>query len=307
MGTKLLYLQLPIEHYLRKKEAITTIATALRSGHLSIMLGAGVSKNANSKFPSWIEIVRNISNNVGCNFDEDRKNDNTYLLSQIELVKAKYRAENKYLENVTNALYAGVEYDNSVLELKLLIAIGSMMMVSINRNSREFVNFNFDDLFEWYLEYYGYNIQIISSSTSIIGDAKSVIYHPHGFLPKKKKFQIHRSRELTFSLDEYDKAMRLDGEWSIILKKILSSKLVLMIGLSGEDSHIRSMCSYVYNDLLKKERPLGFIILPDNENNRRAETLNLQRGLIHLYIEHDQLSEEILYICRRSQDIEEDD
>ena len=73
MGTKLPYLQLPIEHYLRKKEAITTIATALRSGHLSIMLGAGVSKNANSKFPSWIEIVRNISNNVGCNFDEDRK------------------------------------------------------------------------------------------------------------------------------------------------------------------------------------------------------------------------------------------
>jgi len=301
------YLRLPISQYLHKEIAITTIATALNSGHISIFLGAGISKSANPDFPSWSELVRIISQNGGIKFDENKKDNNSYLLSQIELVKTKFTDNTDYLDCVKNALFSKVKYNNSLMNLKLLIAIGSLMMISINNKSSEFINFNFDDLFEWYLEYYSYSIQIVEDPTNMIGNANSIIYHPHGFLPKLKKFEGQKSNYLTFSLDDYDKAMRLDGEWSIVLKKILTSKLVIMIGLSGEDGHIRSMCSLVYEKILKKERPLGFIILPDTEENRQSEPLNLNRGLIHLYIEHDELAEILLKICRKSQGIEEDD
>ncbi|GHU63616.1 hypothetical protein FACS1894123_06720 [Bacteroidia bacterium] len=295
------YLSCPIESYLNKDAALDTVVSALDSGHLSILLGSGVSHSADDSFPSWTSLVERICKQSSVTFDNNKANDNSYLLKRAE--KVKTQAPNEYLDYVEQALYKDVAYNNSVLKKDLLIAIGSLIMISVSRNSKEFVNFNFDDLFEWYLEYYGNDIQIVSNPITLLGNTTSTIYHPHGFLPKEKKFINFKTKKILFSQNDYDVAMRLHSPWSTVLQRLFSSKLILMVGMSGEDAHFRTTCNFVYNDILEKKRPLGFLILPDNEESREDEDVNLQNGIVNLYLDLEKLPEIILEICRKAQKI----
>jgi hypothetical protein len=295
------YLSSPIESYLDKSTAIETIVSALDFGHLSLLMGSGVSHSAYESFPSWTQLVERICKKSAVDFDTNQAINNEYLLKKTSRVKLK--VPNEYISHVEASLYENAIYNNNILKKDLLIAIGSLIMISVSRNSREFVNFNFDDLFEWYLEYYGNEIQIVSDPITLLGDKTSIIYHPHGFLPKENKFNDFKTRFILFSQDDYDVAMRLHSPWSTVLQRIFSSKLILMIGMSGQDSHVRTTCKFVYDEILKKKRPLGFIILPNNDESKEDEDLNLQNGIVNLYLDLDKLPEIILEICRKAQRI----
>lgn len=293
------YLTHDFDYFSEKENAISTLANALNFGHLSILLGSGVSKSAISNFPNWIELVEGICTKAGITFDKTQSLNNTYLLERTELVKLNKPKE--YTNITKEALFNSIVYDNEVLKKDLLLSLGSLMMISINRGSGSFINFNFDDLFEWYLEYHGYGIQIVSDPISLTNNLKPTIYHPHGFLPLTPKYKNQENINLIFSKKDYLESMRLDTPWSTILQRILSSKFILMIGLSGEDMHIEATCLKIYNDVLKKQRYLGFIVLPDTDEAKEKEKYNLSNGLINLYINHKQLPKDLLKICRLSQ------
>jgi hypothetical protein len=294
------YLSSPIESYLDNSTAIDTIVSALDFGHLSILMGSGISHSAYDSFPSWETLVKRICEKSSVTFD-DSKVSNEYLLKQVE--KVKIEAKGQYIDYIEQSIYENVLYDNNVFKKDLLIAIGSMIMISVSRNSKEFVNFNFDDLFEWYLEYYGNNIQIVSDPITLLENTTSTIYHPHGFLPKENKFKELKTKKLLFSQTDYDEAMRLHSPWSTVLQRLFSSKLILMIGMSGQDSHVRATCKFVYDDILGKKRPLAFLILLDSDESREDEKINLQNGIVNIYLDLDKLPDTILNICRKAQKI----
>ena len=291
--------------YFEKATAHTALGTALDFGHLGCFIGAGISKSTKTNFPNWAGLVKSCCIKSNIKFDSNKRFYNEYLLKKTEEVKASLSKE-KYIELVKDALYEGVSYDNQLLHKDLLIALGSVLMISISRSSNNIINFNFDDLFEWYLEYHGYRIEIITDLSKLSGNSSVKIFHPHGFLPFLSKNNNYSTKNITFSLSEYDQANYIySNSWNEYLRFFMSSKLILMIGMSGDDSHIRSVANHVYSKILNKKRILGFIFLQDTEQNRESQLLNFQNGLINLYFkDFIDLPEYLLEICRISQNLQ---
>ncbi len=319
--------------YLVKDTAIETLAFALKSGCLTLFIGAGISKSASKEFPKWNELVMTCcaKNEIDFNIskagldENDTKNiNNEYLLKKMEEVKHKISNESLYINNVKEALYENIikdsdkdkdkdtkqeshndpTYDYVLMHKELLIAIGSIIMGSIRGNTDCVINYNFDDLFEWYLDQHGFKTQVISKFPCTIYKSDVNIYHPHGFLPLQKKYKGIETKKIVLSKNEYETVISEEvNPWNEFQRFILSTKLGLFIGMSGDDKHISSLCNYVYNKDVStnQKRILAFIILIDNEENRSNEQENLRRGLINTYIKnYSELPSMLLSICRKA-------
>jgi hypothetical protein len=302
------------ELYLIREKAIKTIAESLKYGYLTLFIGAGISKSATKEFPKWNELVNTCCHTKSINFDKKKaglvkKNDDiniNYLLSLMDEVKRNCSGDKEFNDLVSNSLYENVQYDYSLMSKDLLFAIGSIIMGSIRGNSDCVINYNFDDLFEWYLSQHGFKIQIISKFPTIITKSDVNIYHPHGFLPYLSKYNSHKTN-IVFTLSDYECIMSEQvNPWNEFQRNVLSSKLGLFIGLSGDDQHLNSLCSFVYNtqSYVNKKRILGFIILNDSPKNKSTENDNLGRGLINLYIkDFCDLPPLLLEICQRASEL----
>jgi hypothetical protein len=301
--------------YLDKAYAIDTIADSLKNGCLTLFIGAGISKAATKDFPKWNELVFSCCTKFRIDFDKakaglnlrGKKNiDNDYLLRKMEQVK--HRNPTDYTKIVKEALYDNnkVVYNN-LISKELLVAIGSIIMGSIRGNSDCVINYNFDDLFEWYLDQHGYRTQVISTFPSLILKSDVNIYHPHGFLPLQKKYENYETEKIIFSHDEYESIITDQVHpWNEFQRYILSSKLGLFIGMSGDDKHVSSLCNHVYTKeySINKKRILAFIILVDNKANREKEEENLRRGLVNLYINtYNELPNLLLSICQKAAEL----
>lgn len=296
--------------YLKEPLATRMLAEALKKGYLTLFIGAGISKSASDGFPRWHELVKYCCKISDVEFDikkarlgSDEECNTEYLLSKMEEVKSKIRDED-YIDIVKNSLYGDITYNYSLMGKDLLVALGSIIMGSIRGNADCVVNFNFDDLFEWYLDQYGFKTQVISNYPCIIGKSDVNIFHPHGFLPKLDNYKPFKTDRIVLSKDEYQKVIYEEvSPWNEFLRHLLSTKLTLFIGMSGDDPHINSLCNYVYTKetLICKKRILGFIILVDNIENRSKKDENLRRGLVNMYIkDYSELPEKLLSICKEA-------
>ena len=189
------------------------------------------------------------------------------------------------------------------MKTDLLIALGAIAMGSVRGSAKSIISYNYDDLLEWYLDFHGYKIQAVSSFPTLLQKSDVCIYHPHGFLPLEKKYADLKTNEVILSQRSYLDSFKQVDPWNEIQIAHLSSHLCLFIGLSGEDDHIEFLCNEAFKRVKQqKERPLiGYMVLLDNVKNREIEDINLNRGLINLYIkDYNGLPNMILDICRKA-------
>lgn len=281
--------------------SIEVLSDALTGGYLSLFIGTGISKFSTPQFSTWQNLVASCCKKALVTYDPAKFSPyaNDYLLDLIDEVEDKVDA-NEYLNIVNDCLYDGISYNISTLQTDLLIAVGSLIMGSIRGSATIVINYNFDDLIEWYLSYHGYRIEIISTYPDIIRASDVTIFHPHGFLPSQKKFEKFRTDKIIFSHRSYRSANTDPcSAWNEIQRTILSTKCALFIGMSGDDAHIQNLCHYTYSHLLQKKRIIGFILLKRDNKNLETEKANKRIGLINLYVDdYPDIPNKLLEICR---------
>jgi hypothetical protein len=281
--------------------AISFLSSHLRNGTLALAIGAGVSKQLN--LPCWFELVNRCSESVGLLPDLTDMSSNDELCQRMEVVekktsggKCRSGAAQDYRNTVRNSLYKTVDY-SKVLHSDLLIAIGALTMGSQRGNVTEIINFNFDDVLEWYLRLHGYQINPIRKLPALRTSADVTIYHPHGFLPYHEE-AFKQSDFLIFSQYSYDEKMGNNIEpWNELTKGFLQSKLVMFIGLSGSDKTFGPIFSAV-NKELKSSRPIGVWLCGPDMNKEVMDKLQ-DRNMICLPFEQfSQIPDYILEICQ---------
>ncbi len=299
------------ETYLDDEKALSTLADALQRGQLVLFLGAGVSKAASRKIPTWVDLVTECCQKKNVSFDANKAASNTYLRKRIEEVERKC-SEEEYLALVENALYGNVKYDISLMKTDLFVALGSLVMNSLRGAAGAVVTYNFDDLLEWYLCYHGVRVEIVSKFPALSSRADVRVLHPHGFLPRLERFRGRRTNEIVFSQQKYEAEMTSQvSPRNEAQRALLGCNVGLFVGLSGEDPHISSLCEKVYNGIIRKERIIGFQLFVDESNEvesdeeqRERTDYNLARGIVSLHVEkYEDVPEFLLSICRRAAEL----
>jgi len=259
-----------------------------------------------SGFPSWIDLTIKSCSAVGIDIEPDKLSQNSYLLSMLELVRKKCKSKSlNFHKLIKECLFDNVSYDIKSLSSELLVAIGALVMNSTKSNLTNVINYNFDDLLEWYLSYHGFDVQVISDTNSLITTSDIVVYHPHGFLPKSEQYESYESEKIILSKRDYVEANWNENFWNSIQHNIFSNKINLFIGLSGEDSHIESMSQYVYDRIVIRDRILGIMVLNKRDKSDTIEQQNIENGIVNYYVDdYSDIPELLLSITRRARGIE---
>ena len=306
------YLQEDINLYKNRDKAIDAITSALKKGSLSIFIGAGIGiATTNNAFPCWSKLVENCCKIFNLDFDRNKagygKNrllNNNYLLARAEEFKGRCNSDDEYIQFVKQSLYPStLSYDKKILNTELLSSIGSLIMNSLRGSANYIVNYNYDDLIEWYLNHYGFKVQIVSIYPTLFESSDIKVLHPHGFLPFLNKYDYFATEKIVFTKTDYEKLHNnTNHPWYSMQLNILSSNLCLFIGLSGDDTSISHACRTVYQDYYEKyQRVIGFNLTINNEVGKAKENENIKRGIVNFYYDdHSQLPDLLLEICRKA-------
>ena len=323
---------LPPTSYTTNEDILDLLVRNLRDGSLALFVGAGVSMSATplsddkeerkAKFPSWIELVEKISKKTNVNFDVDKgKNSNNYLIKKADKIKkaaidskiisddsggvenAEY---NSFAEMIKEYLYEDILYSTEILSLKLLIALGSLVMGSTRGSTSIIVNYNFDDLLEWYLKFYGYSIQIVSKLPYLHNRCDATIFHPHGFLPHGEINGTFQNGNIVFGETDYlERIGDSSNPWNQIQEYIMANYFCLFVGMSGEDMLLKKLAHNTFK-INKRSRPVGISYIKMNseqsEEAKQETSDNLLKwGIVpRFYENHTDLPECLLDICRNA-------
>ncbi len=301
---------LPLDHYEKKREdLVALLAGALKEGSLALLLGAGCSTGMN--LPGWHETVNTISSETAAN-----NPGKAHLLSS-KLFTSRARAgelfarmktvrsilgDTEYLIAVRRELYRNHPHGISKEPTALLRAVGAMMMSSKRGSVREVITLNFDSLIEWYLGFHGMVAQAISRWPCLLYEADAQIYHPHGYLPISDEFG-EKSEMVVFDTREVDRHLPGNTSWQQVFKQLLTSRVILAIGLSGRDYLLRSLIYRAATAVRQTEkRPIGcWLCTPSVPERTRAQLR--KRGFVIWGLSSPAETEELLFdICRSARD-----
>ena len=214
---------------------ISSLAERLKNNCLSLVLGAGVSQAF--RLPNWGELIKNMETECGYTCKDADLFEKADELRNFLMKKNGYT---HYLDVVQKCLYNEVNDDFEVLnDRKVLDAIAALCIPSSRGSIREIITFNFDNILEIYLKYYGIIAYSPISGNSWRANADVNIYHIHGLLPKNTKSE--RSPSIVFDTTSYKERAEFEKwEWAPKISSLLRSTTAIFIGLSGDDENMKS-------------------------------------------------------------------
>jgi hypothetical protein len=284
--------------------AIEFLAFHLRQGTLGLFLGAGVSNYL--KLPNWSAIVSRCSTEVGLPElpPEAPASELCARMQQIEKMKspsgkAQLGSSQEFRDLVHKHLYSEVQFEH-ILHGELLMALGSLIMGSKRGSVTEVFTLNFDDVLEWYLYLHGYQIQVVTSQPALRTAADVTIYHPHGFIPFHTQFNA--SDFLIFGQQSYNEKMGNPSDpWTEATRYFLKSKLVLFVGLSGEDPTFGPLFSQVQKSV-KESRPIGVWLFTISSIPSKLTAIEDQNFIVLEMPNHDAWPNFLLSIAQHAAD-----
>jgi hypothetical protein len=285
-----------------KVYAARQLANYLKEGTLVLVTGAGASRGVG--LPLWWQLVSRCLAEVG----DSRSTAVTEATSNKELRRLMEGIESgvdfaRYREIVRRSLYHDVQYSDSIIQQRLLISFGALLMGSRRGKIRTVINFNFDDVLEWYLQVHGFETQTISKVPSLTKEVDVVVYHPHGFLPYRLPETL-ASDFLIFSEYSYDERLGEEkNPWIRLTKEALLGKVGLFVGLSGEDPIFGPLLVDVKGQI-GSQRPTGFWLLGPGEINVAEFE---RRNVIPLQFEsYEKIPGFLLKVCQYAAGIQDD-
>ena len=215
-------------------------AEQLFSGRLLLVLGAGVSIAYG--LPSWSSLIDNAYDISGQSKPEGVSD--LLLLADYLFVDIFYRDEAKFAEIIRKALFYRYNYSAASIGSNMLLqALSSLTMPSMRGQVREVITFNFDDLLENYLRQYGFVSDSIVRLPFWSSRADVRVYHPHGLLPVNTVNNIPDS--IFFAQIQFEENQIKKKVWYDKIAELMASHTCIFLGISGEDTNIRSLLSEV--------------------------------------------------------------
>jgi hypothetical protein len=295
--------QIPISSLAKNDKLIEKMLSEhLYDGKLALALGAGVSTFLG--FPVWWELVNRIcvEHNGTSSINENTSPDE--LKNTVDEIERDVNNHNKFSNLVKRILYKDVDYlnDTNVIQNKLLISLGALMMGSRRGSVNNVITYNFDNVLEWYLGLHGFNAKVIYDPRTMTTNSDVTIYHPNGFLPLQDNIRV--STKLIFSKTSFiyrEREVTVDDKlWENILDRLFIEKMFIFIGLSGTDQTINSRLLDIYENQLNRKRPVGYWFYIREDGMEIKETRNiLKYGIVPIVVKNkDDIPRYLLNICQ---------
>ncbi len=276
------------------------LATELSKGTISLLLGAGVSRGMN--LPGWGELVTRIESLAGVTVGSDDAPSDE-LMRRMDAARRAIGDPPTFLEAVHTALYdppgylTKGTYPEDLLESRMLIALGALVMSSLRGSVTDVYTLNFDDVLDWYLHLHGFRTQVVSELPTLLsGDVDVRIHHFHGFLPLNALYT--RSEWLILTRDQLVERLAepTSSPWSAIMGAQFLSKTMLFVGSSMSDMDIDVILKRT-SKLVDGRRPLGFALGANISADRQASLLDASVVPISLP-SYDEVPRFMLEICQ---------
>lgn len=238
------------------KYQISNLNQSFHKGDLSLFCGAGISFDAG--IPTWNKLLKSLlkeiySNNSNipdmdirlANIFQNRINVSPLILAQyLKLLLGK-----KFKETVRDSLYKNCNDKSPIID-----EIAELIRPRRNRkNLISVVNFNFDDLVEEKLNKEKIEYKSIFSEGERIKETEFPIFHPHGFLPRKKRLTF--KNEIVFSEDAYHTQFIDPFSWgNLVQLNHLNNNTCLFIGISLTDPNMRRLLDVSIRKNGKREK-----------------------------------------------------
>jgi hypothetical protein len=212
------------------------LACQLRFGRLSVVLGAGISMNFG--LPSWENLLERM---FAAKKEAIPKSES--LERQAEFLRGKHFKNDTpgFLQLTHDCLYETAEVGfNELRKHPTLCALGALVMASQRGNASTVITFNFDNVLELFLNYYGHYSQSLFTEVFWRDAADVTVIHPHGFLP----FDLAdgTSRDIVFDQKSYSTTIGDETNvWRQLLLSTMATSTCLFIGLSGADNNLDSV------------------------------------------------------------------
>ncbi len=235
----------PAHRYKDRDIAENYLAKCLKEGSLALALGAGISNGIG--LPGWADLVNACCQEaIGNNPRYNNSTQNEELRKAIDRVrnsiakankgKTQNEVETTFRRLVRRNLYQNgqVKFQRDVHSRPLLIALAALMSGSVRGRVKDVITLNFDNVLEWYLQTYGLEVHSVCDFPTLVRATDVTLYHLHGYLPKSKKAPSIKS-PLIFSKKSYDKYLAKENPQQLIWKELLTTRVMLFVGLSGDD------------------------------------------------------------------------
>lgn len=276
------------------------LAGALSQGTISLVLGAGASYGMG--LPSWGKLVTEVEGLSGVAVGPEEASSEE-LMRRMDVARRHLGDPATFLETVHSALYGSSghlglgTYPDELLENRMLIALGALVMSSIRGSVTDVYTLNFDDVLDWYLHLHGFRTQVVSELPALLnGDVDVRIHHFHGFLPLNEQYE--RSDWLVLSRQQLvDRlAEPTSSPWSATMGAQFLSKTILFVGTSMSDMDIDVILRRTAT-LVMGERPLGFALGTEISDDRQAELLETSVVPVS-FSRHADIPQFLLEVCQ---------
>lgn len=221
---------------------IKSLKDAYNTGNLSLFCGAGISFDAG--IPTWNTLLKSLLREVYsdnpvpdidirlANIFQNRINVSPLILAQY----LKTLLGKKFSSTVRETLYKDCN-DKS----KTIDAIAELSRQKRNKKPlKAIITFNFDDLIQEKLTADKIEFKTIFTEGERYREEEIPIYHPHGFLPRKKT--LTAKNEIVFSEDAYHSQFIDPFSWgNLVQLNHLNNSTCLFIGISLTDPNMRRL------------------------------------------------------------------
>lgn len=299
---------LPLPLYTDHWHASAYLAEGLRVSALSLMLGAGASTGMG--LPSWRRLVLRIAFMAEVDYrpllGAERPSVDTLLSVagnvQRKVEKGDVPDWSSFEDLVQSALYRRFVLGPSTLQNELLIALGMLLMGSSRGSIQSVLNFNYDDVLEWYLRMHGYTVQVVSEHPTLIRRADAVVYHVQGYLPSDQS-QGTPSKAIVMSRrDAVGKTSDPENRWQLLLRSTVESSIPLVVGLSPEslltDNVLREPFASAHKTL-DGARPTAFWLIGRELSEDAREEMLEDLGIVPVVFgDYEEIPIFLLKICQ---------
>jgi len=222
---------------------IKSLQEAYNNGNLTLFCGAGISYDAG--IPTWNTLLKSLLKAV-YDGNHDIPDIDTRLANLFQkrinvspLILAQYLKTllgKKFTSTVRDTLYKDCNDISKTVD-----SISELSRQKRNRKPlKAIITFNFDDLIEEKLTKDKIDHKSIFSEGERFKEIEIPIYHPHGFLPRKKN--LNTKNEIVFSEDAYHSQFIDAFSWgNLVQLNHLNNSTCLFFGISLTDPNMRRL------------------------------------------------------------------
>ncbi len=279
----------------RSASNLISLIRDVQNSPVTLVLGSGVSASAG--LPTWPEFLKGICESFFMHWEwEIESNERTPLLPPkgLSIIGAvnEYLSCSPEIKNIAGELaskdpllvaqqikncireadwrYLCIKVlnndDQYMINLRSKLLRNLVNFCSINKNIKSVINYNYDNLFEIYLNSKGINHAVIWESRSKKHNNAISIYHPHGCLPIKGG----PSSKIVLAESDYHEESVAQYSWAnLIQSQLFSTSMCVFLGTSMTDPNIRR--------ILRVSSTVSsfhhYVFLPSSRKPRQSEIM----------------------------------